>query len=90
MKLSLFPEEKVQEARAKVAQWWRENAQAARRADQYAPHVTEKQKLTRLRDALVLADEIETGMHDTSFWAWQRIYAELTGESIAFLPASAA
>jgi hypothetical protein len=74
------------EARKSVAAGIEENAYAVREEDAYADHVTECQKEENLMASIALAKEVERGEHDNSFWCWQRINLELTGECTAFLP----
>jgi hypothetical protein len=80
-----YDDERLIEACRAVAKWKRENAYGIRGEDLYASHVSEQRKDEYLRADLRLADQIERGEHLHSFWCWQRVNQELTGECVGFL-----
>ena len=84
--LSSFPPADVQSARERVAQDWEDLHHAIHKDDDYAPHVTESTKRGNLLNGITQAGAIRRGESDGNFTIWQRIYAELTGQCIAFLP----
>lgn len=69
-----------------VADWYKDNAFAIYRKDEYASHVTEECKEENLYQQLQQAKRIRTGNEHCGFWLWQRINTELTGNCIGFLP----
>lgn len=75
---------RLTKARNKVAGDWAALAHAIRRDDDYADHVTTKQKDENLAQMLAEATDIRAGKH-YGFTIWQRINTELTGECIALL-----
>jgi len=76
---------KLQAAREEVAAWFKENAEAVRKEDFYAKHVTEEEKETYLKKGIAHAEGIAKGMHDNNFTVWQRINTVLTGNCVALL-----
>lgn len=81
-----FTKEEVQAARKKVAADWRGIHKRIREENSYASHVTEETKINALNKGLNAGDDIESGKLDGNFTIAQRIYTELTGECIGFLP----
>lgn len=77
--------ERVQLALNIVAQFWLDNAYAVRKQDQYASHVTTKQKDHNLSQGIKHSQAVKNGQ-DYGFTTWQRLNNELTGECVAFLP----
>jgi len=84
--LSSFPPADVQSARECVAQKKEESARKILKENQYASHVTQERKENNLILAFEMAEDIREGKLDHNFTIWQRIYMELTGECVAFLP----
>lgn len=69
----------------KVADDKRQNALAIYEENAYASHVTEETKLDCYNASMKLADDIENGDANHTFWLWQRVNTELTGKCVAFL-----
>jgi len=84
--LSSFPPADVQSARERVAQAKEESARKILKENQYAPQVTQERKENNLILGFEIAEKIREGKLDHNFTVWQRIYMELTGECVAFLP----
>lgn len=85
-KFSDFTSEQIQDAREKVANWFAANSRAIRAEDPYASHVTEIEKDLYLKEGLESAERVRQGKSDGNFTVAQRIYFELTGECVGFLP----
>ncbi len=79
--------ERLTDALNKVADDWADNARKIRQEDEYASHVSEKEKDDTLLKDLEYAEEIRRGEKTNNFTIWQRVNQELTGESVPFLPA---
>lgn len=54
---------------------------------EFADHMTREAQLTIAKKERRLAKEIQAGKHDHNFTIWQRMNYNITGESVAFLPA---
>ena len=59
------------------------NAQAIRKEDAYASHVTEEQKEQNLIKSITYADNIHNNLHNLS--VWQKVNYKLTGECVGLL-----
>ena len=82
----ILTETELPNALKQVAYDLRKSAHAIKAENAYASHVTESEKEADLAKNLALADEVEKGLHNHTFWLWQRVDTLLTGECIAFLP----
>ena len=82
----ILNETELANALKQVANDLRESAHAIKAENLYASHVTESEKLDALARNLKQADEVEKGLHNHTFWVWQRVDTLLTGECIALLP----
>lgn len=68
-----------------VANDWENIAYDIRKQDNYASHVTEKEKDEYLSQGLKLAEKIRQG-EELSFTILQRINLKVTGKCVALLP----
>ena len=87
MDFSAFSQEQIQAARDTVAAQKDHLAVICFDDDfGFASHVTHADKVAYSEERKQFAKEIRNGIHDNNFTVRQKMYYELTGESIPFLP----
>ncbi len=87
MDLSPFNQEQIQTARDAVAAQKDHLSVICFNDDfGFASHVTHADKVAYSEGRKQFAEEIRNGEHDNNFTIRQKMYYELTGESIPFLP----
>jgi hypothetical protein len=74
----------LDEARKIVAKDWRDMAAAILSEDDYAPHVSQDEKLRQYEKNMAFADDIESGVA-RGFTVTQRIHFAMTGECLPLL-----
>ena len=77
---------RLKDALNKVADERIKNAKQLRNGNDYASHVTEEEKEATYQKSIKWAEDIRSGKNLNNFTVWQNVNAELTGETIAFLP----